>query len=431
MTLAQVFDEASMIPPELLCDIDTNNRIAKETDSIFGAIDTYFIADFYQYPPVAATPLYSPLTGMGGNQAHLVKRKVSRYLWLQIDHVIEFETQFRQKTDPELALAIRNLRTKSCSESDLALLNSRVIRSESEPEGIDMGLDRGPEAVVLTYENIPRILLNDRKVESVCAQSQLNLIQCYAHDQALANQDQMLTEDIKDRLLQTDGIGGSKNEELLSLLSFYVGCPVVVRHKNLATELKVSKGTQGILKKVYTKPLTSTKRFATAAIVHFPRSTVQLAGLERGDFVVFPITFRYKISIGNGKLLRIARTQLPIHPAWAFTGESSQGRTLPAVVMDARMTGRATAASQYVQLSRATTRKGLFLTYRLTLKDLNNTLWPKDLIFELRRLKALAHNTLVQFELIKDSLVDVPHAPDSARLTNDPRPTIVFKEGKK
>lgn len=280
--LAQVFDEASIIPPELLCDVDVNNRIAKESDELFGGIDTYFIADFYQYPPVAAASLYEPISGQGGHQAAIVKRKVGRYLWLNLQYVIEFDQQYRQRADPELGRAIQNLRKNKCDAQDLALFNSRVIKTAISTQGIDMSLGRGPSAVVITKENIPRIVLNEQKVRSICEVSDLTLIQCWANDQIVGGS--TLPERLRNQLLELDGLGAARNEELQSLLTFYEGCPVILRHKNLATELRISKGTQGVLKKVFLNTLCEGKQYAEAVIVHFETSPVQLTGLQEAIF---------------------------------------------------------------------------------------------------------------------------------------------------
>jgi hypothetical protein len=58
-----LIDEASLLSAELLSEIDSALRYAKEKpNDWFGGINVIFSGDFYQYPPVAGTALYTPIS---------------------------------------------------------------------------------------------------------------------------------------------------------------------------------------------------------------------------------------------------------------------------------------------------------------------------------------------------------------------------------
>ena len=63
-----MIDECSLLSAELLSEINAALRFAKEVaDEWFGGITVIFAGDFFQYPPVCATPLYNPITTHGKN----------------------------------------------------------------------------------------------------------------------------------------------------------------------------------------------------------------------------------------------------------------------------------------------------------------------------------------------------------------------------
>lgn len=62
-----LLDEASLTGLELLADIDHALRFAKEQPNLwFGGVAIIFAGDFFQYPPVTGTPLYSPISRYAG-----------------------------------------------------------------------------------------------------------------------------------------------------------------------------------------------------------------------------------------------------------------------------------------------------------------------------------------------------------------------------
>ncbi|KAF6755635.1 hypothetical protein DFP72DRAFT_811382, partial [Ephemerocybe angulata] len=183
---------------------------------------------------------------------------------------------------------------------------------------------------------------------------------------------------------------------LPGVLPLYIGMPVILRMCNLSTELGITNGSQGVLRKLVTEELEDRTLVPKVAIVHFPNSKVKLDGLPDGHFPIEPVSWSFAIQTPspqrddetNRLNLRIRRYQLPIQPAFAITGQSSQGKTLPSVLVSLHEGG----FGAYVAASRAQNRHGLAILHPVELKDLNKPL-PDDLTFEMKRLRALEHNT--------------------------------------
>ncbi|KAF6752478.1 hypothetical protein DFP72DRAFT_815307, partial [Ephemerocybe angulata] len=123
---------------------------------------------------------------------------------------------------------------------------------------------------------------------------------------------------------------------LPGIIPLFVGMPVILRSRNISTDLGVTNGAQGILKKIVTEMLHDGTCVAKVAIVHFPTSKVNLEGLAPGYFPIEPIAWSFTVKLpshlaklsGNGDTLRVRRYQLPIQPAFSVTGHSAQGKTL-------------------------------------------------------------------------------------------------------
>ncbi|KAF8426436.1 hypothetical protein L210DRAFT_869176, partial [Boletus edulis BED1] len=168
--------------------------------------------------------------------------------------------------------------------------------------------------------------------------------------------------------------------------------PVILRLRNLSTDLGITNGSQGIVRKIFTRQCPVGLTYAVCAYVEFPHSRVNLTDLPPKVFIVTPVKWSFttflKQADGSEEKVKVTRTQLPIQPAFAVTGHSAQGKTLPKVLADLSEGG----FPAYVAASRARTREGLFPTRPVTLDQLNKPL-PSDLRAEVRRFEALEHNT--------------------------------------
>lgn len=78
--------------------------------------------------------------------------------------------------------------------------------------------------------------------------------------------------------------------------------------------------------------------YAMCAVVEFLHSKVHVSGLPKTWFPVTQATWSFTTLLdkpdGSKEKNRVTRSQLPIQPAFAVTGHSAQGKTLPKVMVD-------------------------------------------------------------------------------------------------
>jgi len=59
--------------------------------------------------------------------------------WKSINSVITLTEQERMKHDPEYGVAVQRLRVRECTVEDVDLFNSRLVKSVTNDNGMDMG----------------------------------------------------------------------------------------------------------------------------------------------------------------------------------------------------------------------------------------------------------------------------------------------------
>lgn len=398
-----LLDECSLASGQIICEVDQALRYAKERpDEWFGGIIMIFAGDFFQYPPVMGASLCAPISLYGKQSDEEYKKRFGRLAWKSIDTVIELVEQHRMKSDPDYAAAVLRLRTRESTLDDVDLFNSCLIKSASNPQGIDMSSSENERGVVLVQTNSMRQTINMMKAKSTCTSQ--DLLMCAANDKI--DHKITLSGDEYQKLLHLDFASAKFQRSLPGFLPLYIGMPVILRTKNLSTDLKITNGSQGIIRQLVTEILPQGITSCKCALVEFPDSPLQLSGLPKGVFPITPSTFSFTTSIQRGKdsiKIKVIRHQLPIQPAFAVTGHSAQGKSLPKIIASLHEGG----FGAYVAASRALNREGLCITHRVQLQDLKKPL-GHDLYRENLRLKALEHNTYVRFGFIDDKLMAVP-----------------------
>ncbi|KAG1733088.1 hypothetical protein EDD22DRAFT_960256 [Suillus occidentalis] len=363
-------DETSLLGLQLLAQLDHALRVAKEwPDLWFGGIAIMISGDFYQYAPVGGTALYTAISRYAGQTDDEVQKRLG---WLH---------------DPEYVDAVSCLRVRSCTYEDVELFNSRVIKSAANSSGVDMGTPDNIQATAIVATNNLREALNARKAEVSCGANELissnALDQCTHHD---------LTLEERHKLLRMNFNNIRASNPLPGVVRLYIGMPVILRGRNISTELGITNGSQGF-----------------CALVEFPTSKVKLSGLPPCLFPILPVSWTFTTLLeddqGNEHKLRITRHQLPIQPAFAVTGHSAQGKTLPSVLVNLHDGG----FGAYVAASRARSREGLCITHAVTMDQLNKPL-PVDLIREVQRFEAIEHNTYLHCGLRTGEYIQIPDA---------------------
>jgi hypothetical protein len=407
-----MIDECSLLSAELLSEIDAALRFAKENpEEWFGGVTVIFAGDFYQYPPVCATPLYNSISASAKISNTQLAKRLGRLAWKSVDTVITFTEQKRMEQDPEYATAVTHLRRHQCTLDDVDLFNTRVIKSATHENGVDMGIefDDNFNATAIVRTNLLRELMNIRKAQTNASIKKIPLTTCAALDTCSTT---TLTATQHEQLLHLDMSSSNITDGLPGFLPLYVNMPVILRCKNISTDLGITNGSQGYLRHFEVDKTPTNVCYCTCALVEFPNSKVHLPDLPNGYFPIVPVksSFITQLPSENGQKikLKILRSQLPIQPAFAVTGHSAEGKTLPTVLTNLHEGGFAA----YVAASRARSRKGLFITEPVTLSDLNDKPIPYNLLHETKRLDALEHNTYLRFGFQHGHYQQIPN-PES------------------
>ena len=356
---------------ELLSQIDAALRFAKEKpNDWFGGIIVIFAGDFYQYPPVCATPLYNSIPSYSKTSDSQLARRLGRLAWKSVNAVLTFTEQKRMKNDPEYATAVTHLCTRECTISDVDLFNTRIIKSAAHEDGIDMSTDENFNATAIVPINLLRQTMNLRKAESNCFRYKLRLTTCAAVDTCSTSK---LSQKQHDDLLRLDMSSSKLMDALPGFLPLYVGMPIVLKSKNISTDLGITNGSQGYVRQFHTNINSMNFTYCSCALIEFPDSRVNLPNLPHGYFPITPVSTSFVTELPQTEYepkrkVKITRTQLPIQPAFAVTGHSAEGKTLPNVLINLHEGG----FGAYVAALHARSRQGLYITEPVLLSDLNS-----------------------------------------------------------
>ncbi|KAG1816967.1 hypothetical protein DFJ58DRAFT_673487, partial [Suillus subalutaceus] len=137
----------------------------------FGGIVIIFSGDFYQFPPVGGSPLYAPISMYAGQTDEEIQKRLGHLVWKSVNTVVNLTEQQRMKDDPEFGDAVSRLHKRRCSEEDVDLFNSRVIKSTTNLRGIDMGESQYSGAAAIVSTNALREVLNGHKAATACPET--------------------------------------------------------------------------------------------------------------------------------------------------------------------------------------------------------------------------------------------------------------------
>jgi hypothetical protein len=400
-------NETSLLGLQLLAQFDHTLHVAKERPNLwFGGITLILSGDFFQYPPVGGTTLYTPISHYARHTDDEVQRWLGCLAWKTINMVVMLTEKQRMKGNSAYGEAVSQLRVRQCTYEDMELFNSHVIHSSLDLTGVDMGAPKNIDAAVIVATNNLREVVNKRKAEVSCGPNRL--VSGYALDKC-SHRSLTLLE--RQSLLRLN-FGNTKHSNLQALpgmIPLYVGMPVILCMRNISTDLGITNGSQGTVHHIVTAVCPTGLTYVKCAIVHFPDSKVQLTELPEKHFPIIPVSWIFTTLLLNDEGLedkvRITHHQLPIQPAFAVTGHLAQGKTLPQVLVNLHKGGFAA----YVAASRAQSHDGLCITQPVTLEQLNKPL-PADLLREVRRFEAIEHNTYIHCGIRQGEMLLVPDA---------------------
>ncbi|CAJ1367669.1 unnamed protein product, partial [Effrenium voratum] len=145
-------------------------------------------------------------------------------------------------------------------------------------------------------------------------------------------------------------------ENLSGMLPLAVGMRVVLAdHLDRSEDKLLLRGSAG---RVHSWVWEENDLRPTCVYVKFDGATWQLDGL----YPVYPVRKVWKLDAKRKKpVLKIARTQLPLAPAYAITAHGSQGKTLPAALVDFNVDKRTDVTFGTVAASRVRSREDILI----------------------------------------------------------------------
>jgi hypothetical protein len=232
-------DEISLLSQQLISEVNHALRYATERpDEWFEGITVIFSGDFFQYPPIGGTPLYAPIPHTSSKYKSDVARRLGRLAWKSINAVVSLTEQERMKDDQEYASAVNRLRIHQCTVEDVDLFNSCVIKSANNEEGIDTSIPDNASSTAIVGTNLLREAINAHKTWANCSTPHSpELITCAAYDKITCGPS---SEEIMKHLLNLNISKLSTEGALPGFVPLYVGMPVILRYRNISTELGIS-----------------------------------------------------------------------------------------------------------------------------------------------------------------------------------------------
>ena len=150
-------------------------------------------------------------------------------------------------------------------------------------------------------------------------------------------------------------------ENLSGMLPLAVGMRVVLAdHLDRAEDKLLLRGSAG---RIHSWVWKENDLRPTCVYVKFDGAAWQLDGApEPGLYPVYPARKVWKLDAKRKKpVLKIARTQLPLAPAYAITAHGSQGKTLPAALVDFNVDKRTDVTFGTVAASRVRSREDVLI----------------------------------------------------------------------
>jgi hypothetical protein len=191
-----VIDEMSMIDLKMLSVINDQCKVARSlprsSPDLFGGLPIVILmGDFFQFPPVRGPPLWkNPRYGNDEDAA-------GRLIWHRFQNLIILDEQMRQLEIPSFCDFLTRTRHAALTEDDTTRLNTRVIRSLTDP------VSEG--ATVIVKLNALRHLVNRIRIENFARQrSQKIYLFAAVHSRTKSNGPTNLRLQAHDLLLQPD-----------------------------------------------------------------------------------------------------------------------------------------------------------------------------------------------------------------------------------
>ncbi|KAI0037523.1 hypothetical protein FA95DRAFT_1585574 [Auriscalpium vulgare] len=331
------------------------SQALQSDDQAFGGKNMIFAGDFAQLPPIQTKgpALYSHnvSTVLGTtNGFREQQRTIGKALWHQATVVVILRQNMRQRSqterDAQFRTALENMRYKSCTAQDIALLRSR-IKGPQNPD-VDPNHPNFRFVSVITAFNSQRDQINTTMSERFAQETNQVLKPFYSVDKWKAREPTSARP--KGRQLdpkrKSNNVPPDMQAKLHSLphgatmhipgvLKLCHGLPVMIK-RNEATEVCVTNGAEGTVVGWQSHALDDRREALDVVFVKLtkPPTNVQLKDLPENVVPLAQQSTPIKCNTPNDGNIFISREQVPIVPNFAMTDYASQGRTRPFNIVD-------------------------------------------------------------------------------------------------
>ena len=196
-----------------------------------------YFGDFIQFPPIGEYELYrawDETSPIHATKQYHIDSQLGMNLWKQLNQIVLLDEQMRV-TDPAYLALLNRLREGKCNDSDVEMLNRRVVGNSVD----NMPMSGNP---VITPGNPLGMAINNLFAD-YHAQSKKVLVTRSKDTVNKGKVPGIVVEKIKNRpATQTGQIPGE--------IPFYEGMPVYLS-KNKEVELGLTNGTKGVVRSIH------------------------------------------------------------------------------------------------------------------------------------------------------------------------------------
>ncbi|KAF8215295.1 hypothetical protein K438DRAFT_1561929 [Mycena galopus ATCC 62051] len=314
------------------------------------------------------------------------------WLWRQFTKVVILRKNFRAIKDPEYTNLLARIRLglawdgkkdmtsaqsgdgSNYAEADFQTLHNRqLVGLPSEERALFA------DAPIVCATRVVRDVIN---YQLTLNHSRRTGNACHFYHSKDRFQKRPLNDDLQKPVWQ---IRSTHTKDALGKLPLSIGMKVMIT-ENIALKACVVNGAEGILREIHYSTDSKGRRSVDCAYVEVKGAGVNLHPLGKDVVPIFPVSSSFKYEPQSGSVYKIARTQLPLVPAYAFTDYKSQGRSLERVIVD--LNGARSLQSLYVMISRATSLNSMSVLRNFTPRTLHTRL-GEDFRREFERLEEL------------------------------------------
>ena len=323
----------------------------------FGNVDLLFFGDFYQFPPILDPPLYNAWKQgrKVSNKKGEAQKEAIMNVWKNLTHVVLLDEQMRVQDSAYLEL-LNRLREGKCTQSDVEMLNRRVIGHHVDITSISQN-------PIIVPGNELGMEINKL---FACRHSQNKQV-FVTKAKDTYDKGKPLTRELADMIKD---LAHTKTNQLPGELPLYVGMPICISN-NIAVELGLTNGTSGIVKAIHLQNAETISEQDTGfhhvdftdndciIVELYDVAVTPLRGLQPNHIPVFPQSGDFQVKLkkkGKVQKISVKRNHFPIVPRFSVTSHKSQGLTLEKAIVDLvpnpKYKGPVEVCHSYVPLSR-------------------------------------------------------------------------------